>query len=420
MKKLLVCLFLSLLVLCGAALAEEETFVSGDYTYVLLPDNTAEIVKYAGAAKSLDIPETLDGHVVSSVRGWAYNALENLTQVTIPANVIKMDGNPFTNCENLTSVVPVPDHPVFATIGGVLFDKTEKRLVCYPCAYTDAGYAVPQGIRGIEDYAFYASALTEVTVPDGVTSIGGSAFSDCFALEKVDIPASVTFIGDEAFSDCRVLKEVTVPDGVTSIGYKTFSTCLALEKLVLPETVTSIGEYAFFACNALEELEIPESVTTISAYGFRGSGLTKAILPSGITVIGAGTFRDNDCLTEIVIPSGVTEIGKEAFFKCTALAEVILPDSVTTIGDTAFYWSENLTNVVIPEGVTSIGDSAFRYCAGLSELTIPASVTSIGQDAFNNCPDLALCVDAGSYAETYAKENGLRYRYPENTDWLNG
>ena len=94
-----------------------------------------------------------------------------------------------------------------------------------------------------------------------------------------------------------------------------------------------------------------------------------------------------------------------------SLTSVTIPDSVTSIGYEAFYECESLTSVTIPDSVTSIGDEAFRYCTSLTSVTIPDSVTSIGDRAFYWCPTkLTIKGKAGSYAETYAKDNNIPFK----------
>ena len=45
----------------------------------------------------------------------------------------------------------------------------------------------------------------------------------------------------------------------------------------------------------------------------------------------------------------------------------------------------------------------------LEKISIPASVTEIGEDAFKNCEKLIIFAPKGSYAEIYARENGIQF-----------
>ena len=115
---------------------------------------------------------------------------------------------------------------MFATIDGVLFNKTEKKLVCYPYGFTATEYQVPKGIRSIGDYAFYScKSLTAITLPEGLTSIGDSAFIGCRSLAAITLPESVTSIGELAFSSCSSLTAITLPESLESIGTDAFADC---------------------------------------------------------------------------------------------------------------------------------------------------------------------------------------------------
>ncbi|MBR1750301.1 MAG: leucine-rich repeat domain-containing protein, partial [Ruminococcus sp.] len=86
---------------------------------------------------------------------------------------------------------------------------------------------------------------TSITMPNSVTSIGNSAFSDCENLTSITIPNSVTSIGDWAFDGCTSLESITIPDSVTSIGGYTFYGCESLKNVMIPKIVKSIGNKAF-------------------------------------------------------------------------------------------------------------------------------------------------------------------------------
>ena len=137
MKRIVWCVAVMMLLVCvGAwALGEEERHRWGeDGTYVLLEDGSVRITRGGtrmnGPSEEV-IPDELDGHPVVSISAGAYAACRAMERVVIPDCVIDVEGNPFTSCAALRTIEVSPDHPTLALIDGVLFDKTEKRLLCY-------------------------------------------------------------------------------------------------------------------------------------------------------------------------------------------------------------------------------------------------------------------------------------------------
>ena len=235
----------------------------------------------------------------------------------------------------------------------------------------------------------YKGSAEAVIIPDGVTSIGDGAFSDCKSLTDITIPDGVTSIGTEAFYGCSSLTSITIPDGVTSIGTSAFSGCSRLTSIAIPDSVTSIGNGAFWGCSGLTGVNIPDGMTSICNGVFYGcSGLTGVNIPDGVTSIDNSAFSDCSSLTSITIPDSVTSIGSNAFSCCSSLTSITIPGSVTRIGNGAFWECSSLTSVAILEGVTSIGRTTFSSCSRLTSITIPGSVTSIGDNAFSGCSSL--------------------------------
>jgi len=128
-----------------------------------------------------------------------------------------------------------------------------------------------------------------------------------------------------------------------------------------------------------------------------------------VTRIHDNALAGHSGLTSVTIPNGVTDISSMAFSSCTGLISVNIPDSVTSIVAGTFGNCSSLTTLIIPNSVTSIGGSAFRGCVNLTSLTIPSTVVSIRDTAFQGCENLVLTVEAGSYAEQYAKDNHIPY-----------
>ncbi len=300
---------------------------------------------------------------------------------------------------------------------GVKYSKDGRKLLKAPYELNGT-YSIKEGVRIICNNAFFCCrSLTDIVIPDSVTSIGDGAFEGCRSLTEVVIPNSVTSIGDRAFSLCRSLTEVVIPDSVTGIGDRTFLGCSSLTEVVIPDSVTNIGKGAFANCCSLAEVVIPNSVTTIGGFAFmKCKSLAEVVIPNSVVCINSNSFigwngkleclspsfvyednilfnKDksriisfrNQKLTSYVIPASVTRIGEFAFSRCESLTEVVISDSVTSIGDHAFSLCRSLTEVVIPDSVTSIGDGAFSSCESLRSVVIPDSVTSIGDWAFSYC-----------------------------------
>ena len=273
--KKVVLFFLIAIVLCSfnlvkAALPEMH---QGDYFYIVLEDGGVEITKYTGKAKALKIPDSLGGFQVTSIGNKAFAFCDSLTTISIPDSVtsigddafhwcnfrsimipdsiISIGSNPFQGCNYLTSINISSNHPTLAVVDGVLFSKRDKRLICYPVTKKDMTYHIPEGIQSIGDYAFAASGLTSIVIPDSVSYIGNYAFRSCTNLEKIIIPDSVRTIREGTFYGCSWLSEINIPDGVTSIEKEAFAWCMSISQINIPASVTSIGKDVFYWCDMI-------------------------------------------------------------------------------------------------------------------------------------------------------------------------
>ena len=256
-------------------------------------------------------------------------------------------------------------------------------------------YIIKDRTKIICDGAFNCcSALTEVVIPNSVTSIGNSAFANCNALSNIAIPDSVTSIGNYAFSSCCSLSDIIIPDSVENVGNGAFQYCSLLECISIPESVICLNGNPF--CNWNGKLECLSScfiyeddvlfnMKKSEIISFRKQKIESYIIPDSVTSIGDSAFSGCHSLSNIVIPDSVTSIGNYAFSSCCSLSGVIIPDSVTSIGNDSFRDCSSLSNIVIPDSVTSIGYCAFSRCYSLSNIVIPDSVTSIGEEAFGGC-----------------------------------
>ena len=241
-------------------------------------------------------------------------------------------------------------------------------------------------VKGINDFAFQRSDVSDVTVPNSVTEIGKSAFESCIKLMSIVIPNSVKTIGEGAFAYCDELTSLTLPNSIKTISDNAFFSC-GIASITIPTSVISIGEGAFCLTH-LTTIDIPNSVKTIGESAFYWSDLTKITIPSSVTTIGREAFCYCTELKSVILPDSIVAIEKFTFGHCINLTSINIPDSVKTIGDGAFCDCKNLTTIDIPNSVTTIGEFAFKGCEQLTTINIPDSVKKIDSKAFSGCLNL--------------------------------
>lgn len=233
----------------------------------------------------------------------------------------------------------------------------------------------------------YHGESSEVVVPEGVTAIGGWAFS-CCGIEKVHLPDSLIEIGANAFFGCFSLAYIKIPESVRKIGANCFCNCNINN---LNHSQIKIENGCVIKDNCLQyisvpgdgEIIIPDYVTSIGDAAFINSHVESITIPSSVKSIGDNAFLGIEDLESITILEGVQEINMYAFYQCHNLKTVILPSTLKKIGKSAFAEDINLENLVLPEGLEIIGKSAFADCTKLKGLKIPEGIKSIGEYALD-------------------------------------
>ena len=232
-----------------------------------------------------------------------------MRKIIFPKGLLSIGANAFSNCGSL-KCINLPDG--LESIGENAFGGVD------PCYVSFGKIRLDAAVIGLNDQTILIDRSTGQTfderifqrmeglsyfaLPDGVTSIGEWAFSDCEGLTRISVsPGNGAF---DSRNDCNAIiesrtnkliagcKNTVIPDSVTSIGKKAFSRCFGLTEIHIPDSVTSIGESAF-RCSGLTEIHIPESVTSIGKEAFYlCSGLTRISIPKGLDISNAGL--DND------------------------------------------------------------------------------------------------------------------------------
>ena len=274
-------------------------------TSVSLPDGLTSIGDYAFSGCS--ISAIIIPYGVTRIGSGAFSWCDFLGDILIPCTVTSIgyqafwfgDGHSINGTITYFYITaPTLEEYCNSSVNQLLEDfYYSRRLVIAGQELTEV--VLPNSVTSIREYLFSdMQYLTSITIPNSVTSIGYGAFANCTSLTSITIPNSVTSIGNDAFENCSSLSSVTIPNSVTSIGDDAFCRCYSLTSITIPNSVTSIGMYAFYDCESLTSITIPSSVTIIGDGAFIDCS---QVTMQGTTPpsIAANTFSDN---TTILVP----------------------------------------------------------------------------------------------------------------------
>lgn len=330
--------------------------------------------EYRDQIISVDIQEG-----ITYIAAYAFIYHANLERVNIPSSVKNIRTKAFYGCTNLKEV------------------------------------SIPEGVERIEDEAFSQSGLVRVTIPSSVDSLYSRCFASCENLTSAVFarPASsYSGTGYFTFAYCKNLSNVTIPEGVSSIGPYTFFGCSSLTDINIPGTVTNISSNAFMNCSALTSVRIPEGVTTVQSSAFYGcSSLQSVSIPASLEVLGTPTPSAN--------------VSQSPFFECFNLAAIqvasqngnfCFEDGILYNKDkTELYFCTNAkagTSFAVPDNVEKIWNGAFSGCGKMASLKIPASVTSMKDHAVFGtsmfCPGLS-SIEVDAKNPNYCSQDGALY-----------
>lgn len=432
----------------------EYTFYDcGNLAAVTLPASVKSIGAYAFAytgIKDMALPEG-----VSSVGERAFFQARQLESINIPASLTVIPANMFNYCtslksidfgenvteigsnalQNCTALTSVRLPSLITKISDYLFSK------CSSLTTLD----IPESVTTIGSSAFESCGSLTVSLPANITTIGNSAFAGV-ANETFSVPAAITSLPTNLFKGCASLRDVTLAEGVTAIGASAFASCPSLSivrvagaetdpaqhpaceageqttGLSFPSTLTSIGNNAFQNCTALTNVTLPETLTTIGSGAFYGcTALTEATLPNSVKTPGANLFQNCPNLRTLTLGNATTKIPGNFVRDCTVLDRILvkgmevtdetpainLPATLTSFDSWAFGGCKAITSITIPEGVTAMPMSLFNGCSNLTEVNLPSTLKSFSGSVFANCNLSTLMIPASvtSYSSNIVQNN---------------
>ena len=392
---------------------------------------------------------------VTSIAADGFLGCTNLTKVDL-SKISALNSQAFRDCVNFAGDgngdlrLPALTSISNCAFGG--YDQTEctglKRVL-------DLGNIVtlPDGANIYSGVFRNQINLTEVHLPETLTTIGSRCFESCSSLVNINLPSSITTISYSAFNGCTSLEieDLSLPNlteiqtfafngvritKISNLGKLTslrdiswseniFGDKTTLTSVNLPSTLTSVGNYvfngytnaeincnnasitslgsnAFYRAKKISNLNTPK-ITKIAYYAFCNIGSFDdnfSLNAPNLTSIGAAAFSHSGIKkvenlgTITSLPNGQWDSTLQdnvgVFAKCKNLESCILPETLETIGSYAFIGCSALSGINLPSSLKTIGDATFSDCTAFTSIGFPSSITAIGSNAFKGCTSLEI------------------------------
>lgn len=328
---------------------------------------------------------------------------------------------------------------------------TIRRAAFAGCGHTDEFYHANDCLSE-ETHGCSGCGITEIIIPDSVTTIQDGTFENCESLVKIHFPSGLKdFYGTEDnrtsntnyigfaswIANCDALEELTISENnpyyqskngiIYSKDGKTIGPvppAISFDDISF-DGITAIGDFAFCGRESqLINIEIPSNITSIGNYAFTGyggdyyndhtdnvDGAVNIKLNEGLTAIGDYAFSNMYFLKKIDMPDSLVSLGKGAFSYDNQLQSIVIPPKVTKISDYLFEDCRNLKSVTLSDGITEIGKYAF-YGSCLTEIQLPSSLKKIDDCAFLGGTLQSIIIpDSVEYIGEHAFEQNRNLRY---------
>lgn len=382
---------------------------------VVLPDGVEKIGDFAfqhcEELKDFVLPAN-----VKTIGTMAFYECNALREIDIPDQVEEIGQNAFDESRGMMNISVSEGNVNYASYKGILYNKDRTELLFCPDGYYGT-VTVHENAKKIEDQAFASCQnITEVILPEELTTIGDGAFKVCAKLVTINIPSSVKTIGEEAFCLCTNLPEIRIPGSVKEIGYGTFSQCESLMDVTLEKGVTTIEDDVFSYCDSLQSIVFPEGMNHIGVHAFYDCNhLSKAYF-EGDAPEEVMDYAFYNCADDFAIyyrkekkgwtsptwlgyPTKIWEVEEEEFPLQGECGEDVYwsldkETGVLTISGNGYwkartpgdhYWRhyyDVIKKVVVKEGIEEIPDYALDGCVNLTEVVLPNGLKRIDYQAF--------------------------------------
>jgi hypothetical protein len=447
----------------------EEVYVGRNITYLENVDYSFEAnPQYYGYSAFYNQPKLAKITIspsVTDIPSYLFKDCKNLVNLKISGSLVKIPEHAFDGCNISSLILPnsvetISDYAFTNNVGmksanigtavkiignnafsgcTVLADITlgtsllsignEAFMSVGSLATSWKSLIFPESLTSIGNKAFYGSGLTDIAIPNKVSTLGESCFAENKNLQTVFVGRECHILPKNIFSGCSSLKQVQLSAGLLTIDDAVFANCTAMESISIPGTVAQVGnlqwwkyemdssELPFYNCTSLKKVRFEDGVQPIVfgshncgginsgnnylAYNkglFSSCPLEEVYVGRNITYLenvdysfeanpqyyGYSAFYNQPKLAKITISPSVTKIAPYLFYKNAAITMTELP-KVKEIGRSAFEECSKLTTLNLGQALETVGEYAFLNCSNITKLTFPYATTTIGNRAFQGC-----------------------------------
>lgn len=347
----------------------------------------------------LDVPRVLslsDGNYqVYMIESDAFSDCNNVEQLRISRDVIKIEEGAFNRWSNLNSIVIDPQNLYYTSPENqfIIENETNKLIL-------GLNGNIPEGVSSYATDALKNANITEITIPENITEIPDRLFYQNSSLKKVVLPSTIKSIGLGSFAYCN-LEEVVLSENLETIGRQAFA-FTNITSITIPSSVKVIDEQAFWGSELASVSFAQNSTLEIIGYkAFAETELSSITIPNSVIQLGDNVFDSSDLLKEVIFEnnSQIQNINKQ-FANVANIESIDFGDnnSLLTIADYAFADYGSLTNVDFGQNSSlySLGEECFRGC-DIANIVLPATLAEVGTNTFLNCNALtAISFEDGS------------------------
>lgn len=401
-------------------------------TEVSMPDGLVELGDHA-FEDNKQLYNVQIGKGLRSISVGAFYGCSAIEELVIPDNIENIESGAFLDCTNIRKLyfgmgVKNMGNNIFNTKNLEILDYQAESL---PSIIFLDYSKLEQLTIGPHVKELYTSRCTNLkTVFFNAEELKTTDLFLRTSVENVVFGPDVRIIPDRTFQYCSKIKEITLPDGLLTLGTAAFMDCSSLQKLIVGKALKNVGSLPFFGsglqevyynatdanasifggCNALTQIIIGPDVQSVPSIqqlpSLRYLSIGKSVkhilsirscekleeifynVENLDKELYSTPFSELPSFKKVVFGPDVKVIPPYCFSGCEKLESFDFPKNITRIGESAFSNCLSIREFAPNEGLEDIGDRAFYNCTSLSEITLPGTITNLGSLAFDRCENL--------------------------------